>query len=135
MEKITTVCEENFRCRTINKNGEPIATDAGVDHGGKGEAYSPVDMVVVSLCSCVLTVMSMVAKQHSVELKGAQLEAHYDMADKPARRIGKIWLHLILPKGIPEAKRPILERTIKMCPVHNSLHPDIQHDLKVDYTA
>lgn len=133
MAKISTVYEGNLRCRTMNKNGEPLVTDVDKSHGGTGEAYSPVDLTVVALTSCILSVMSIVAKQHGLDLKGARIDADYEMGDQKVRRIGKIKLGVSLPGSIPEAKRPLLERTVKMCPVHNSLHPEIAYEIKIAY--
>lgn len=132
MEKIITVYEGELRCRTINKNGDPIVTDPTKEHGGRGEAYSPMDLLVVSFSSCFLTVMmAMVARQHKIDTKGSKVEAHYEMA--PSRRIGKIYLNVFLAGNIPLEKRALLEKTIHMCPVHNSLLPEIQYDVKVEY--
>ncbi len=133
MEKILTVHEGEFRCRTRNKNGEPIVTDPSKDHGGKEEAYSPVDLLVVSLSSCILTVMAIVAKQHGIDTRGSKVEAGYEMTDKLTRRIGKISLEVSIAGKVPAEKRHLLEKTIHMCPVRNSLHPEMQYDIKVHY--
>lgn len=131
MEKMITIHEGGFRCRTINKNNEPLVTDPSKDHGGKGEAYSPVDLLVISLSSCILTVMAMVAKKQGIDTQGSQIEAGYEMG--PSRRIGKIYLNMTIAGQVPEDKKTLLENTIRMCPVHNSLHPEIQLDVKVNY--
>ena len=131
MEKMITLHEGEFRCRTINKNKELIVTDPSQGHGGKGEAYSPVDLMVISLSSCILTVMAMVAKKQEIDTQGSQIEANYEMA--PSRRIGKIYLNIAIAGKVPEDKKALLENTIRMCPVHNSLHTEIQLDVKVNY--
>jgi len=133
--KVSTMYEGNLRCCTKNQNGDPIVTDVDKSHGGSGVAYSPVDMLVVSLTSCILSVMALIAWQQGVGIKGAKLEADYEMVEKPVHRIGKISLNLSLPAGIPQEKRAILEKAIKMCPVHNSLSHEIGYDVKVTYAG
>jgi putative redox protein len=131
MQPILTIHEGGLRCRTVNKNGDLILTDTSKDHGGKGEAYSPVDLTVVALSSCILTVMGIVAKQHKLDTAGSKIAAEYEMA--PGNRIGKIHLNVTVAGNIPSEKRPFLEKTIRLCPVHNSLHPEIQYEVKVEY--
>jgi len=130
MSPIVTTHEGALRCRTINQNGEPIITDPSKDHGGKGEAYSPVDLAVVALSSCILTVMGIVAKRHKLDTAGSRIEAAYEMA---GGRISKIILNINVAGNIPADKRPLLEKTVHMCPVHNSFSPGIEYKVEIVY--
>lgn len=106
-------------------SGAEFHTDAPVDNNGKGESFSPTDLVGVALGSCVLTVMGIVADRIGVDLSGATANVEKSMVADPKRRIGELNVKLKLPGGISERDRKKLERAALTCPVHKSLHPDI----------
>lgn len=127
MVKINIVYEGNLRCRlTHGPSGNEILTDAPVDNMGKGEAFSPTDLVAAALGSCMLTVMGIVAGRHQINMDGAQVEVQKEMITQPIRRIGKIAVLIKMPKGIDPSKRNMLEIAAHSCPVHKSLHPDVE---------
>lgn len=107
------------------KSGNTYITDAPIDNNGKGEAFSPTDTVATGLASCMLTVMGIKANTMEVELIGATAIVTKTMASNP-RRISKIEVILQLPEGIDTKSQKILENTANTCPVHYSLHPDIE---------
>ncbi len=107
------------------KSGNTFITDAPTDNNGKGEAFSPTDTVATGLANCMLTVMGIKAQNMQVNIDGATAMVTKTMAANP-RRISKIEVILDLPSGIDEKSRKILENTANTCPVHNSLHPDIE---------
>ena len=107
------------------RSGNEFITDAPIDNNGLGRAFSPTDTVATGLGSCMITVMGIKARDLGVELKGAVVEVTKHMASDP-RRIAKIEVHLQLPAGISEKNRVILERIGNTCPIHYSLHPDIE---------
>ncbi|WGK64936.1 OsmC family protein [Croceiramulus getboli] len=111
------------------KSGNTFITDAPTDNNGKGEAFSPTDTVATGLASCMLTVMGIKAEQLGVDLTGTEAEVTKTMASDP-RRISGIKVEINFPKGIAEKNQKILERTANTCPVHYSLHPDIQKDIR-----
>lgn len=116
--ELRTTCEHQ-------RSGDTFNTDAPVDNNGLGQAFSPTDTVATGLASCMLTVMGIKARDLGVDLKGATAAVTKHMASDP-RRISKIEVSMELPANVSEKNRKILERTANTCPVHYSLHPDIE---------
>lgn len=107
------------------RSGNEFITDAPVDNNGLGRAFSPTDTVATGLASCMITVMGIKARDLDVDLKGAEVEVTKHMASDP-RRISKIEVNLHLPADVSDKHRTILERVGDTCPIHYSLHPDIE---------
>lgn len=103
-----------------------LETDAPKDNEGRGEAFSPTDLLATALGSCMMTVMGIVARRHDWRLEGATVHVEKHMVADPQRRIGRLVVAFEMPAGIPEDARKVLERSAHTCPVHNSLHPDTQ---------
>ena len=110
------------------KSGGTYFTDAPTDNNGKGEAFSPTDTVATGLASCMLTVMGIKATTMGAKLEGSSAEVTKTMAANP-RRISKIKIIFSLPNGVDTKSQKILENTANTCPVHHSLHPDIEKEL------
>lgn len=115
------------------KSGSSFITDAPTDNHGKGEAFSPTDTVATGLASCMLTVMGIKARDMGVDLKGSTASVTKVMASNP-RRISRIEVQLELPAAANDKERKILENTGMTCPVHQSLHPDIERDITFSWT-
>ena len=122
--------EGSLRTRAVHiASGSTIVTDAPTDNNGKGEAFSPTDLVATSLASCMLTIMGIIAERDGIDLKGAHAEVEKVMSKNP-RRISKVGIkihlngHLINP---PDRDR--LERAARHCPVGGSLHPEIEEEV------
>jgi putative redox protein len=115
-----------------NASGTKIETDAPVDNQGKGERFSPTDLLATALGSCMLTIMGQKARDLQIDLKGTKIEIQKIMKADP-RRIGGISLTFHLPSGLhlSEKNKTILQRAAGTCPVFYSLHPDI--DVQVNY--
>lgn len=113
-------------------SGTRIETDAPVDNHGKGEKFSPSDLVATALGSCMLTIMGMKARDLDIDLKGTRIEIQKFMKAEP-RRISGISLTFHLPKNlhVSEKNKTILQRAADTCPVFYSIHPDI--DVQVNY--
>lgn len=114
--------------RTVSehiKSGNEFITDAPTDNNGKGEAFSPTDTVATGLVSCMLTVMGIKANQLGVNMENTTAEVTKTMASNP-RRISKIEVQIHLPFEADDKTQKILENTANTCPVHYSLHPDIE---------
>ncbi|RFN57719.1 OsmC family protein [Marixanthomonas ophiurae] len=107
------------------KSGNKYITDAPTDNKGKGEAFSPTDTVATGLANCMLTMMGIKANELQVDIKGSTATVTKTMASNP-RRISKIEVIFNLPVIIEEKNKQILEKTANTCPVHHSLHPDIE---------
>lgn len=111
------------------QSNSQVITDAPVDNRGKGEAFSPTDLVSAALASCVMTIMAIKAKDMGHETIDMEARVWKTMASNP-RRIARIQVELDL--HIPEVtdqQKLILERTTKACPVARSLHPDTQKEV------
>jgi putative redox protein len=135
MVKINVIYEGDLRCRlTHEQSGSVILTDAPKDNMGKGEAFSPTDLVASALASCMLTVMGIAANRHNIDLKGTKVDVVKEMVNSPVRRIGAIHVDIYMPKGIASDKRSMLEHAAHACPVHKSLHPDLQTPIKFHYS-
>lgn len=134
MVKMNVVYEGDLRCRlTHEQSGSVIQTDAPKDNMGKGEAFSPTDLVAAALSSCMVTVMGIAANRHSIDLKGLKVDVAKEMVTAPVRRIGTIHIDIHMPQGIPVDKRSLLENAAHTCPVHKSLHPDVSTPIKFHY--
>lgn len=123
----------NLRTSCIHlKSGSEIITDAPTDNNGKGEAFSPTDTVATGLASCMLTIMGIKATALEVDITEATAVVTKTMASDP-RRISKIEVNFSMPGGISEKDQKILERAANTCPVHYSLHPDIEKHITFDW--
>lgn len=122
--KITYLGNLRTECEHL-KSGSTYITDAPTDNKGKGEAFSPTDTVATGLANCMLTMMGIKANDLNVSLAGSIAMVTKTMASNP-RRISKIEVVMELPSGVDSKSKKILERTANTCPVHYSLHPDIE---------
>lgn len=135
MVKISMVYEGQLHCAlTHEPSGSVIYTDAPKDNMGRGEAFSPTDLVAAALGSCMLTVMGIAAGRHNIDLKGTKVEVIKEMVTNPVRRIGSINVMIRMAPGIPLDKRTMLETAAHSCPVHKSLHPDVQTPIQFIYS-
>jgi putative redox protein len=107
-------------------SGATLETDAPKDNEGRGEAFSPTDLLATALGTCMLTVMGILAKRKGWEMKGARVTVDKHMVADHVRRIGRLAVHFEMPPGIPESAQRPLERAAHTCPVHQSLHPEVQ---------
>ena len=119
--------EGNLRCNATHlQSGTQVETDAPTDNRGKGERFSPTDLVCTALATCMATTMAIKATDMNIELKGLTVEVKKNMASEP-RRISKIDVKVSFPSSLTleEKDKTILQRTGDNCPVVKSLHPDI----------
>jgi uncharacterized OsmC-like protein len=122
--KVTYIGGLRNTCEHI-ASGSSFSTDAPVDNNGLGQAFSPTDTVATGLASCMLTMMGIKANDLNVDLKNSTAEVTKHMLANP-RRISKIEVNLRLPSNISVKNKKILEHTANTCPVHYSLHPEIE---------
>ncbi len=117
----------NLRCEATHlQSNSAIETDAPTDNKGKGERFSPTDMLCVSLGTCIITTMGIKANDMNVDIAGATIEVTKTMKSDP-RRVGKIEISIHLPQlEISEKDKKILERTGDNCPVQKSLNPEVE---------
>jgi putative redox protein len=102
-----------------------LLTDAPLDNMGRGESFSPTDLVATALGTCMLTIMGIVAQRDGIDLGGTTVKVTKEMVTAPVRRIGRLPVEIHVPATLPEDQRKKLEHAAHTCPVHKSLHPDI----------
>ncbi len=125
MVKSTTEYMGGLHCEAVHgPSGNRIATDAPADNHGKGEAFSPTDLVGAALAACMSTIMGIAAERHHIDLKGMTLEVTKHMNADP-RRIGRLEVVITLPLPADNPWKGMLEQAALNCPVKKSLHPDI----------
>lgn len=134
MVNMSAVYSGSLHCRlTHGPSGSVIETDAPKDNMGKGECFSPTDLVGAALAACTLTTMAIVAKRDGVPFEGARAEVVKEMATVPTRRIGSLPVKITMPKSVPADYRAKLENAARTCPVHKSLHPDVKAEITFAY--
>ena len=112
-----------------------LVTDAPVDNMGKGESFSPTDLVATALGSCVLTTMAIVADRHGWKMEGSQATVEKHMVADPARRIGKLVVSIRMKGEFDARARETLERTAHTCPVHKSLASNVEIPMTFEWSA
>ncbi len=123
----------SLRTEAIHLNSKNrIITDAPLDNNGKGQAFSPTDLVATSLGACMLTIMGIVAQRHQINIEGTNVEVDKIMSQNP-RRIGEVSIIINFVKKFNKNDRKILETAARACPVSASLHPDIIENIKFIY--
>jgi len=126
MVKSTTVYLGQLHCELKHEpSGSKIETDAPKDNNGRGEKFSPTDLVGAALTSCILTTMAMVAERDGHSLLNAKAEVEKEMNANP-RKIAALHVKITLPKALPEDYRKKLEQIAHSCPVHRSLSPEMK---------
>ena len=118
---------------THTASGTVIQTDAPVDNHGRGEAFSPTDLVGTALGTCILTTMAIVAERHQVDLVGSSFRMEKIMSQEAPRRIAQLNVELHLPATLSPADRALMERTAHTCPVALSLNPEIRQEVRFIY--
>lgn len=114
-------------------SGTSIQTDAPVDNHGRGEAFSPTDLVGTALGTCILTTMAIVAERHSVDLVGSTVNVKKIMSQDAPRRIVQFDVDLHLPASLSDSDRTLMERVAHTCPVALSLNPEIKQEVRFIY--
>jgi putative redox protein len=129
MVEIQIRYEGRLHCTATHvPSGAVLSTDAPRDNMGRGEAFSPTDLLATALGSCMITVMGIAARKHNIELAGTRVIVRKEMINAPIRRIGRLSVEIIVPPiaGLRAEQRIALENAAHTCPVHRSLHPDVQ---------
>lgn len=119
---------------THSASGTTILTDAPVDNHGRGEAFSPTDLVSAALGSCMMTIMGIVAERHQLDLTGVRFDVTKHMAAEP-RRIRQIDVQFHMPAALTSKDRALLEHAARTCPVALSLNPEIQQEVQFVYNG
>ena len=116
------------------QSGTHIITDAPLDNQGKGEAFSPTDLLAASLGSCMLTIMGIAARTHQINIDGTKCSITKIMAANP-RRVAEIVIDMKLPNAYNDKEKAILEHAALTCPVYLSLHPDLKKTVNFEWAV
>jgi putative redox protein len=134
--EIDITYEGGLHCAaTHGPSKQTLITDAPLDNGGKGAAFSPTDLVAAALGACMATIMGKVAQRNNLDIAGLKIQVSKEMVADPVRRIGTLRTRLVFPHGksLSSVQRAKLEAAAKTCPVKQSLHPDINVLLEFVY--
>ena len=113
------------------RSGNILITDAPIDNQGKGEAFSPTDLMATSLASCILTIMGIAARNHEIDMTGTKASVNKIMAANP-RRIARLEVSIVMPQNdYSKKEKKILEAAAHHCPVASSLHPDLEEVIDI----
>jgi putative redox protein len=136
MVKIQGKYEGELHCvATHGPSRVTLATDAPVDNMGRGQSFSPTDLVATALGTCMLTTMGIVAQRNGWNMAGASCEVEKGMVADPIRRIGSLTVVIRMPGEFDERARATLEQTALNCPVNRSLHPDVSIPVRFEWSA
>lgn len=133
MVKVSIAYAGGLHCSAQHgPSGATLETDAPVDNHGKGESFSPTDLAATALGTCMATIMGIYAEQKGIPLEGMRLEVTKEMSQDAPRRIARLATTFWMPPGL--ARNPALEHAALTCPVHQSLHPDVQKPVEFRWT-
>ena len=134
MATIKTTYLGDLRTENIHlQSGRKIITDAPTDNRGKGEAFSPTDLLATALGNCIMTIMGIKAMDNGIDLTGTEIEITKIMADAP-RRVAEVILEFNFPKkGFTEEEKQLIESVAGTSPVPLSLHPDLKQTIKFNW--
>lgn len=122
MTVMTSTYEGGLRCRSLHEaSGSQLLSDAPLDNQGRGEAFSPTDLLATALSSCILTIMGIVAVRHGIALEGCRARVEKTMTASGVRRIAGLEVWVSLPAGLNEEQRRLLIEAGEGCPVKRSL--------------
>jgi putative redox protein len=119
--------EGDLHCKAVHgPSGTELNTDAPKDNQGRGESFSPTDLVATALGTCMLTVMGIMARTLNVDIAGTTATVEKEMTTTPPRMIERLTVKIHVPHSLTVENKQKLERAVHTCPVHKSLHPNVQ---------
>jgi putative redox protein len=131
MVSIQLKYEGDLHCKAVHgPSGTVLTTDAPKDNQGRGESFSPTDLVATALGSCILTVMGIMARTLNIDLAGTTATVEKEMSSTPPRMIQRLAVKIHVPHPVSPENRLKLERAAHTCPVHRSLHPDVEKPIE-----
>jgi putative redox protein len=124
----------DLRCEALHgPSRSTLVTDAPLDNAGKGEAFSPTDLVATALGTCMLTLMGIAARRLGIDIAGSRADVIKEMVADPDRRIGRLPVTITVKGSVGEKERVILERAALTCPVHKSLDARVERPVTFVY--
>ena len=135
MVTITATYEGDLCCTaTHGPSSAKVSTDAPKDNEGLGRYFSPTDLVATALATCILTTLGLVARRRGIKLVGAHATVEKHMNAAP-RRIGRLPVELTVPGTFTDEEKKVLETAAHTCPVHKSLHPDVDAPITIRWVG
>lgn len=133
MVSIDLIYGGELRCSAAHgPSGQQLTTDAPTDNQGRGEAFSPTDLLATALGSCMLTIMGITARRHDWDIEGTRAEVIKHMSTDLPRRVSRLVVTVKLADGLDERARTVLRRAALGCPVIHSISSDIQVEHRFD---
>ena len=134
MVEIDISYKGTLRCTaTHGPSGTTINTDAPKDNMGKGESFSPTDLVATALATCMVTTMGISAQRHNIDMTGTTVRVEKHMITTGIRRIGRLPVEVRVPRTVSDEDRQRLENAAHTCPVHKSLHADVDSPITITW--
>jgi len=132
--RVDVTYEGDLHCVAVHgPSGNTLPTDAPVDNRGRGEHFSPTDLVGTAMATCMLTIMGIAAADRGIDIAGATASVVKEMGAVPRRHIAKLTVRITLPARLDAKERTILDRAARGCPVMASLGERTEVDLAIDY--
>jgi putative redox protein len=133
MVNIQVEYQGDLHCKaTHGPSGAELSTDAPTDNQGRGESFSPTDLLATALGSCMLTIMGIAARTQNIDISGTTASVDKEMSATAPRRVGRLTVKIHVPHTLSPEDRQKLERAAHTCPVHKSLHPDVE--IPIEFT-
>jgi putative redox protein len=134
MVTVRVTYDGDLRCTAEHgPSGQQIRTDAPVDNEGRGEAFSPTDLVGTAMATCVLTILGILARREGISLEGATAVVEKSMIADPRRRIAALPMRVTIPGRLSDREKEKLERAAATCPVHQSLDARVEAPIVFEY--
>jgi len=135
MVQIDITYQGGLRCEAVHgPSGTKLVTDAPVDNQGKGESFSPTDLVATALGVCIPTIMGIVAERDKIDLTGMRITVQKEMSAEPPRRIARLATRIVMPKGLTEQQKMKLEKAAHTCPVRQTLQGNVEMPIEFVYS-
>ena len=127
MTEINVDYKGDLRCESKHgPSGAIVETDAPVDNNGRGEAFSPTDLLATAMATCMATVIGIAARRKEINLEGMNVKVRKHMSDDQPRRVAKLEVEVYLPIPAGHLEAKLLQSTALGCPVNHSIHPEIE---------
>lgn len=134
MVRIDVTYQGGLRCEATHEpSGQRLVTDAPVDNRGKGESFSPTDLVATALGTCIPTIMGIVAEREKIDLTSLRITVQKEMSAEAPRRIAKLITRIMMPKGLTDQQKAKLEKAAHTCPVHQTLDGKVEMPIEFVY--
>jgi len=134
MVRIDVTYQGGLRCDAVHgPSGSKLVTDAPVDNHGKGESFSPTDLVATALGTCIPTIMGIVAEREKIDLAGLRITVQKEMSVESPRRIARLVTRIVMPTGLTDPQKAKLEKAAYTCPVHQTLHGNVELPIEFVY--